>query len=130
RGSRKRRRVVRARNRRAHQEYSAQAGIRFAQPAIRADCVRHRLQVRGVMMWHRYHRRRPPPWWPAGESWPPIDRALAWRHGRARFVRRVLFLVAGLLFLSAIGTVALISKLFGAYGPDRALHIPPIAIAT
>jgi signal transduction histidine kinase len=80
-------------------------------------------------MWHRYHRRRPPPWWPAGESWPPVDRAHVWRHGRGRFVRRILFLVAGLLFLSAIGTATLISTLFGAYGPDRAPHIPPIAIA-
>ena len=80
-------------------------------------------------MWHRHHRRRPPPWWPAGESWPPVNRAHVWRHGRARFVRRVLLLVAGLLFLSAIGTATLISKLFGAYGPERAPHIPPIAIA-
>ena len=81
-------------------------------------------------MWHRYHRRRPPPWWPAEESWPPVNREQVWRHGRARFVRRVLFLVAGLLFLSAIGTATLISTLFSGHGPDRAPLIPPIAIAT
>jgi signal transduction histidine kinase len=81
------------------------------------------------MMWHRHHRRRPPLWWPAGESWPPVNRAHVWKHGRARFVRRVVFLVAGLLFLSAIGTATLISKLFGAYGPDRAPYVPPVAIA-
>jgi signal transduction histidine kinase len=78
-------------------------------------------------MWHRYHRRRPPPWWPAGESWPPVNRAQVWRHGRARFVRRVVFLLAALLFLSAIGTATLMSKLFGGYGPERAPQIVPIA---
>jgi signal transduction histidine kinase len=81
-------------------------------------------------MWHRRHRRRPPPWWPTGESWPPVNRAHVWRHGRARFVRRIFLLVAGLLFLSAIGTATLISNVFGAYGPGRAPHVPPIAIAT
>jgi signal transduction histidine kinase len=80
-------------------------------------------------MWHGHHRRRPPPWWPASESWPPVNRAQLWRRGRARFVRRVLFLLAGILFLGAIGTATLISTLFGGYGPDRAPHIPPIAIA-
>lgn len=54
-----------------------------------------------------------PPWWPAGEAWPPRTRAHGWRRGRARFVRRIGFLLAALLILSGLGIVSLVSALVG-----------------
>jgi signal transduction histidine kinase len=33
-------------------------------------------------------RRRPPPWWPAGEPWPPRSRRVQFDPRRSRFVRR------------------------------------------
>ena len=65
------------------------------------------------MMWRRHHRRDPPSWWPAGESWPPRDHPVAWRRGRARFVRRVALLLGTLLLFSAIGLATLIARLLG-----------------
>jgi signal transduction histidine kinase len=61
----------------------------------------------------RYPRRRRPPWWPENEPWPPSDRRQIWRHGRARFVRRIAVLFAVLLFLSVLGVASLISSIAG-----------------
>jgi signal transduction histidine kinase len=64
---------------------------------------------------HREWRGRPP-WWPDNEPWPPSpNRARMWRHGRTRFVRRIFLVVALMLFLSAVGAAALLSRLFGHY---------------
>ena len=38
-----------------------------------------------------------------------------WRHGRIRFVRRIFFVLAFTLFLSAVGAASLLSRLFGGY---------------
>ena len=61
----------------------------------------------------REHRRRPPPWWPQDEPWPPVNRTARWRGGRARFVRRLAFAFATLLLLSALGLSTLVSLLTG-----------------
>lgn len=79
------------------------------------------------MMWPRGYRRNPPPWWPAGESWPPRDHPVAWRRGRARFVRRVALLFGALLLFSAIGLATLIAKLLGA-ASDRAPVAPLVPL--
>jgi signal transduction histidine kinase len=64
-----------------------------------------------MMPWDRRHGR--PPWWPANEPWPPARSPYAWRHGRARFVRRIAFVFAALLFFSAFGVASLISRVSG-----------------
>jgi signal transduction histidine kinase len=72
----------------------------------------------------RWDRRRRPPWWPVDEPWPPAHRAHPWRRGRARFVRRIAFVFATLLFLSAFGVASLVSRLSGgAFGGA----LPPLA---
>jgi two-component system sensor histidine kinase BaeS len=82
------------------------------------------------MMWSRYHRRRPPQWWPANEPWPPASRAQMWRHGRKRFVRRVAVVFAALLFLSALGLASLVSSIAGGRGfGGTSTRLPPIAAA-
>jgi two-component system sensor histidine kinase BaeS len=73
-------------------------------------------------------RRRAPPWWPANERWPPADRSRAWRHDRARFLRRVGFLFATLVLLSGIGTATVVSKLLGGYGVGAAVPMAPLAV--
>jgi signal transduction histidine kinase len=75
-----------------------------------------------------HSRRGPPPWWPANEPWPPQRR---WHRGRGRFVRRMVVLFVGLLFLSAIGAATLISKIAGGYGigPTPGLILPVAALA-
>jgi signal transduction histidine kinase len=60
------------------------------------------------MRWER-HRHRPP-WWPANEPWPPVRRSHLWRRGRGRFVRRMAFVFAALLFFSAFGVASLVSR--------------------
>ncbi|HKB09188.1 MAG TPA: HAMP domain-containing sensor histidine kinase [Vicinamibacterales bacterium] len=67
-------------------------------------------------MWTGY-RRHPPPWWPAGEPWPPAYRSrAAWRPGRARFFRR-LALLAMLVLMTGIGAaIALVSTLAARFG--------------
>jgi signal transduction histidine kinase len=79
-------------------------------------------------MHSRHSRRGPPPWWPANEAWPPAGRAHAWRHGRNRFVRRLVFLFAALLLLSATGAATLISKLLGGSGIAGSVPIAPLAL--
>src|SRR5215212_6718946 len=73
-------------------------------------------------------RRTPPPWWPANEAWPPARRSHAWRAGRRRFVRRLAFLFAALLLLSATGAAALISKLLRGSGIAATAPVGPLAI--
>ena len=53
-----------------------------------------------------------PPWWPAGEAWPPADPAARrWGRQRARFMRRA-GLAFGLVFLlSLVGASTLVSSL-------------------
>lgn len=58
----------------------------------------------------------PPPWWPAGEPWPPPHRAgRHWRR-RSRFVGKVAALFAGVLVLSSIGAATLVSLALGRTG--------------
>jgi signal transduction histidine kinase len=77
-------------------------------------------------MFQRREWRGRPPWWPENEPWPPSpDRARMWRHGRTRFVRRIFFLVAFTLFLSAVGAASLLSRLFG---DSQRTGAPPILL--
>jgi signal transduction histidine kinase len=61
--------------------------------------------------------RRTPPWWPAGEPWPPrhgpfgID-----AHARARFFRRIALVAGGLLALAIFATVASTWMIAGRFG--------------
>ena len=79
-------------------------GTGSAKPALCADGARRRLQVRRLM-------RRPscgpgkPPWWPDNEPWPPAEGQR--RMGRARFFRRLAWLVLAMLVLGVCGTLAL-----------------------
>ncbi len=58
----------------------------------------------------------PPPWWPTNEAWPPTRGTQRWHRGRARFLRRVAFVFAAMLALSAIGAGTLLSWLLGRAG--------------
>src|SRR5262249_49186284 len=78
----------------------------------------------------RHRLRRRPPWWPATEPWPPASRERMWRHGRARFVRRVALLFATLLFFSAFGMASLVSILAGGRGLGGvSAQVSPVAVA-
>jgi signal transduction histidine kinase len=80
------------------------------------------------MTFRRREWRGRPPWWPDSEPWPPSpDRARMWRHGRTRFVRRIFFVAALMLFLSAVGAASLLSRLFGDYPRAGAAPIQLIA---
>jgi two-component system OmpR family sensor kinase/two-component system sensor histidine kinase BaeS len=79
-------------------------------------------------MRYRDHRRGPPPWWPAGEPWPPRRYDVRWRHPRARFIRRAVFFFGFFLFLSAIGLATLVSNVVGRYAPGAQVRFPPFAI--
>jgi signal transduction histidine kinase len=57
-----------------------------------------------------------PPWWPAGEPWPPPGSRRAHWRGRGRFLRRIGLVFAGLLVLSGIGAATLISRALGQVG--------------
>jgi signal transduction histidine kinase len=77
----------------------------------------------------RHRPRHRPPWWPANEPWPPADRAQMWRHGRARFVRRMAVAFAAVLFLSGLGAATLLSMLLRGYPIGAAtLRLGPIAV--
>ena len=71
------------------------------------------------MMWHRLHRRRAPPWWPANEPWPPAGRPL--RRHRTRLVLRAGVVFAALCFFSVFGVGSIASALFGARWPGFVL---------
>jgi signal transduction histidine kinase len=51
-----------------------------------------------------------------------------WRHGRARFIRRMVFVFAALLLLSTIGVATLLSKLLGYGGGGPRPFFVPLAI--
>jgi len=51
---------------------------------------------------------RRPPWWPETEPWPPRDRVVHWRAGRARFFRRVALLAIVMLVAGISGVLALV----------------------
>jgi signal transduction histidine kinase len=70
--------------------------------------------------WHAH----PPPWWPAGEPWPPVrHRGLHWRR-RSRFVWRIAVLLALVLVLSAVGMMTLVSVALGRAGASLAALRP------
>jgi len=61
---------------------------------------------------------RRPPWWPADQPWPPVDREL-WRHSRKRMARRFgCFVVAAVLLFGGVGTALLwlVLSLLGVVG--------------
>jgi signal transduction histidine kinase len=59
-----------------------------------------------------------PPWWPENEAWPPRS-ATAWRRSAGRlFVRRVVLVLAALLFLIIAANVLV----FSLPGPFREAH--------
>src|SRR2546421_9912068 len=64
------------------------------------------------------HPRRPPPWWPANEPWPPATRG-PWLYRRNRFMRRAGCLVAAGLFLSPLGAAPPLSFGLGRGGVVR-----------
>ena len=64
----------------------------------------------------RQHWKERPAWWPANEVWPPVSGSHRWRHGRARFVRKIAVVLALLLGLAAIGTGTVAGWLFDAIG--------------
>ena len=82
-------------------------------------------------MRHRGHwRRRPPPWWPVGEPWPPATHAHPWRYGRARFMRRFAFLFGAFLVLNVIGASTLISFVLRGRGLGAIVDHPgPAAVS-
>src|SRR5437762_2057460 len=66
--------------------------------------------------WRRYRRAGPPwvssgerpPWWPAGEAWPPTGwQGPPWRRMRGRFLARVA-IFATLVVLVAVGGATLV----------------------
>src|SRR4051794_19299537 len=82
------------------------------------------------------HRRTAPPWWPAGEPWPP---RAALRRRRARFFRRAGGMAFILLMLSVWGAMALVRLVATAFhvptpfGPTAlgmvAIGVPVVLIA-
>src|SRR5689334_11029313 len=81
-------------------------------------------------MIHRHHWHGRPPWWPENEPWPPANRAEMWRHGRGRFLRRIALVLSAVLFLSALGTVTLISTLItGRGGVNHSPYVSSTAAA-
>lgn len=67
--------------------------------------------------------KRPPPWWPADEPWPPVGPPVQWQRMRRRFSWRIALLTALVLFLG-IGVVDFLARLavlkFGWGRPDFA----------
>ena len=63
-----------------------------------------------------FRARRPPPWWPASEPWPPAHRGHGWGRRRSHFVRRVGCLFAILLFFSVVGAASLLSLVLAGSG--------------
>jgi signal transduction histidine kinase len=59
--------------------------------------------------------RRPPPWWPEGEPWPPAPPA--WQTTPRRFRRR--FLLAAAMFLAALVGIGLAIAVIAGPGPHR-----------
>ncbi len=74
---------------------------------------------RGNRPGERWSQQRPP-WWPANEPWPPISGAHRWRRGRARFKRRIAFVMLVLLTLLGIGASTVVTWVLDAFGPSGA----------
>jgi two-component system OmpR family sensor kinase/two-component system sensor histidine kinase BaeS len=70
-----------------------------------------------------------PPWWPENEAWPPPEGQR--RAGRARFFRRVAWLVLAMLLLGVCGTLALAwlaATALGVVPPGRHTFAPVLLI--
>jgi signal transduction histidine kinase len=65
-------------------------------------------------------RRHPPPWWPAGEAWPPVHRPGRHWPRRSRFIGKIALLLALVLVLSSIGVATLVSLALGRTSPAGA----------
>ncbi len=65
-------------------------------------------------------RLHPPPWWPAGEAWPPVHRPRRHWPRRSHFIWRIALLLALVLVLSSIGVATLVSLALGHTGPAGA----------
>jgi signal transduction histidine kinase len=65
-------------------------------------------------------RLHPPPWWPAGEPWPPVHRPGRHYARRSRFIGKIALLLALVLVLSSIGVATLVSLALGHTGPASA----------
>lgn len=62
-------------------------------------------------------RRGKPPWWPAGEPWPPHSRGFSIdRRARGRFFRRIALAAAALLALALLGMFAVARVIAGRFG--------------
>src|SRR5206468_172677 len=99
--ARRRLRVLRARDRRPHQEHPQED-----RTAVHRDRVRRRLPLRRADRMMRYRRR--PPWWPENEPFPPTRR---WGrgYGPPPFVRWI-----GCFVLTLFGVSLLAGGLAGA----------------
>jgi signal transduction histidine kinase len=66
----------------------------------------------------KHFRRRPPPWWPTNEAWPPIStrNRQYWHNLRGRFIRRIGCLFLLLILLAFAGFTALFWLIAGASG--------------
>jgi signal transduction histidine kinase len=67
-----------------------------------------------------------PPWWPAGEPWPPQSRSRGRGHARARFFRRVAAALAALFLLALIGmfwAVRMAADRLGVARPHNAITV-------
>src|SRR5262249_12856479 len=69
------------------------------------------------MMRHSF-KRNGPPWWPAGERWPPRDlQYVTIRRARARFFRRLAFGVFALFLITFLSMFAAAWLIAGRIGP-------------
>src|SRR4249920_3371169 len=76
-----------------------------------------------------HYRRRPPPWWPEGEAWPPANEAAAdeWRHRRGGIVWGIgCFLVVVAVLL--VSFFALLSWFIGSVLGSSAGFVPVLLI--
>jgi signal transduction histidine kinase len=74
--------------------------------------------------------RRGPPWWPAGEPWPPGPGGFgADRRTRGRFFRRIAVVAVALLALAVSGMFAIVSVIAGRFGlAGWAIAIPGLLV--
>ncbi len=69
--------------------------------------------------------RRPPPWWPEGEPFPPAWRR---RHGPPRFIRLIGCLFLGALLVAAVFGAG-VGALFGRFGFHPFVLVPILFVA-
>src|SRR5437763_15480879 len=116
-------RIVRARDRRAREERSAQARARCGTSPISPHGLRGRLPLRGDrrVTRGRWDSSRRPPWWPENEAFPPAggwDRA---RWARGGVMRRMA------LFFTAAAVFAIVTATFIFWTLVTALGAPDLA---